>query len=326
MKNSISVLRILHSICEHNCSRSEMNNLIELAYKTAYTYLNRRNKGLSKVLLAEDITLQEMAIDSIAPLFARDEAGDFVKLIKAFENWTPKIDSEETAQFFVNRLIARSVDKYISEILRESDPFFSKILDTITYLIEKVGYRKHNLIGTTYIVENENFMKTGALPDSKFINELPLELFYDNINIISKVFDYIKSNTDKAVAIPLNALVMKIKSVVMSEHRLPESYFNEQGTEVDSILNKALNTCIEKMNVSYVEKNKISEIEADRIRQALINITNDLRDGGINSGLHKYLLEQFPQLNFKDYEEKYQNLFEYLFKILKKEIAEQLKS
>ena len=170
MKNSISVLQILHSICEHNCSRSDINHLIELTYKTAYTYLNHRNKGLSKVLLAEDITLQEMAIDSIAPLFARDEAGDFVKLIKAFENWMPKIDTEETAQFFVNRLIARSVDKYISEILRESDPFFSKILDSITYLIEKVGYRKRNLIGTTYIVENENFMKTGALPDSKFIN------------------------------------------------------------------------------------------------------------------------------------------------------------
>lgn len=326
MKNSISVLRILHSICEHNYSRSDMNHLIELAYKTAYTYLNYRNKGLSKVLLAEDITLQEMAIDSIAPLFARNETGDFVKLIEAFENWTPKIDTEETAQFFVNRLIARSVDKYISEILRESDPFFSKILDSITYLIEKIGYTKRNIIGTTYIIENDNFIKSGSLPDPKFISELPLDLFYDNVNIISKVFDYIKSNTDKAVAIPLNALVMKIKSVVMNEHRLPESYFNDQGCEVESILNQALNTCVEKMNLSYVEKNKINETEAKRIKKALINITNDLRDGGINPGLHKYLLEQFPELNFKGYEERYQNLFEYLFKILKKEIAEQLKT
>lgn len=325
MKNTISVLGILHSICKHNCSRADVNYLIELSYKTAYTYLKYRYNSLNKILLAEDVTLQEMAIDSIAPLFERDETGSFIKLIKAFKNWSPEIDTEEAVHFFINRIVGRCVEMYISEILRKSDPFFSKVLDSITYLIEKMGYRKRNIIGTTYIIENDIFIKNGVLPDSNFINELPLDLFKDSVNIISKVFDFIKNNTDKAAAIPLNALVMKVKTVIMSEHIFPDSYFNEHGAEVESILNKALNTCFVKMNTSYVEKNKITEIEANKIKQALINISNDLRDGGTNPGLHKYLLEQFPELDFKDYQEKYQNLFEYLYKVLKKEIAEQLK-
>jgi hypothetical protein len=36
-------------------------------------------------------------------------------------------------------------------------------------------------------------------------------------------------------------------------------------------------------------------------------------------------LEQFSKLTFEDYERRYQNIFEYLFKVLKKEIAKQLK-
>lgn len=79
------------------------------------------------------------------------------------------------------------------------------------------------------------------------------------------------------------------------------------------------------MYESYVNKNKIDKNEADRIKKALGSIVYDMRDGGINPGLHKYFLEQFPELTFNDYENKYQNIFEYLFKVLKKEIAEQLK-
>lgn len=58
---------------------------------------------------------------------------------------------------------------------------------------------------------------------------------------------------------------------------------------------------------------------------ALNNIAIDLQDGGINIGLHKYLLDQFENASFEDYKQKYQNVFEYLFKVLKKEIACQLK-
>ena len=49
-----------------------------------------------------------------------------------------------------------------------------------------------------------------------------------------------------------------------------------------------------------------------------------MRDGGINTGLHKYLMEQIPNLTFEEYENRYQNIFEYLYKILKKEIINQL--
>ena len=340
MKSTYSVLGILQSICENKTTRPEINYLIEQSYKIAMTYLKYRYKNLSRVFLAEDITLQEMAIDAIASLFERNEAGEFIRIIKAFKDWYPPIGNEETAQFFLNRLVSRSTEKYVSELLRQSDPFFSKILDSITYFIEKNCYQKKRILGTTFILEGirEEGMRSNGignkgirnesirnLPDSSFINELPISIFKSNKNVVSEIFDYIRINSDKTPAIPLNALVMKVKSVKAGEFELADSYSNGNESEIESITKKAMDICIEKMQKSYIEKGKVSEIEAERIKEAINKIVFDMRDGGINPGLHKYFLEQFPELNFSDYEAKYQNLFEYLFKILKKEIAEQLK-
>lgn len=72
MKTEYSVLHILNSICAKSVTRIEVNYLIELTQKFAYTYLKYRYKNLSKVLLAEDVTLQELSTDAIAPLFERD--------------------------------------------------------------------------------------------------------------------------------------------------------------------------------------------------------------------------------------------------------------
>lgn len=326
MKTDYSVLYILNRICAEEIERSEVNFLIELAQKFALTYLKYRYKNLGKVLLAEDVTLQELSIEAIAPLFERNETGRFIKIDKAFNDWVPKIETEETAVFFLNRLVAKSTEKYVSELLRQSDPFFSKILDSINYLILKLNYDKKQILGTTYIVEDADIVRIGTLPDSKFINELPSELFNDNKNAVSKIFEYIKANTDRVPAIPLNALVLKIKQVRALGIRFSEISEDDNHTEIDSIIDNSIKFTINKMNESYLLKGKINTDEAFAMETAIESIVYDMRDGGINPGLHKYLMEKIPELSFEEYEKRYQNIFEYLFKILKKEIVNQLKA
>lgn len=323
MKAEYSVLHILNSICDRKVSRIEINFLIELAQKFAFTYLKYRYKNLSKVLLAEDVTLQELSTDAIAPLFERDEAGVFIKIQSAFENWQPPIETEEAALFFLNRIVAKSTEKSVSEILRQSDPFFSKILDSVNYIIEKQDYKKKQILGTTYIVKTEDIKRLGSLPDSKFISELPAEIFFDVNKMLPAIFEYIE-NSDRTVAIPLNALVTRIKQIRYLGFDFSESAVNGNEIEIESITKKAIDITINKMEESYLQKKKINLKEAQSIKKAIESIIYDMRDGGINPGLHKYLMEQIPEMNFEDYEIRYQNIFEYLFKILKKEIANQL--
>jgi len=279
--------------------------------------------------LAEDVTIKELAIDAIALLFERNDAGDFTQIIKAFNEWTPRIVNEEQSLFFINRLVAKSVEKYVSDLLRKSDPFFSKILDSVNYFIEKNNYSKKQILGTTYIFEDAggNGVRNNGitnLPDRNFIYELPISVFNSAQNVVTAIFEYIKTDSDKFSAIPLNALVLKIKQVNASEFITKDS-ITDNNPEIDSILDKALNITFNKLQESYLDKNKIDLSEADAIKEALKLIAFDMRDGGINPGLHKYLMQSIDNLCFEEYKTKYQNIFEYLFKVLKKEIAEQLK-
>lgn len=324
MKNTYSAIKILLSLKSNQISRVEINHLIELAESYAFTYLKFRYKNLHKTLLAEDVTLNEIAIDAIAPLFERDEHGVFVKIKDAFEKWQPPIETEEKAQFFLNRLVSKSLEKYVSELLRDNDPFFSKILDSVNYQIEKQGFKKKQILGTTYIIESSGSQKIGCMPDAEFILTLPVELFKNMSNMLPNIIAYLKKQTEKEPVIPLNALINKLKRIKSNNFNFTDNVEFGNELTVESIIEHALNESYRKLNESYLSKGKISSEEKCKIEMALRSISLDLQDGGINPGLYKYFLEQFPDITFVDYQHKYQNMFEYLYKFLRKEIVKQL--
>lgn len=326
MKNSFAVLGILKAICDDQITHNETNRLIEVSQKIAFTYLKHRYKNISKALLAEDVSLTEMSIDTIAPLFERDNNGVFVKLKNSIHNWQPQIETEEGALFFINTLVSKTAENYVAHLLRTSDPFFSKILDSLNYKIEKENYFKKHFLGVTYIVQNDKDEQLANLPDSDCINSLPAELFSSKKNMLEKIFSYLKIQMNMSPAIPINALVMRIKKLNAAEFISDGIVEMNDEIEVDRIVNKALNNTFEKMQISYLSQNKLNEFEANGIKKALQSISIDLKDGGVNPGLNKYFFEQFSEISLNDYQKKYQNIFEYLFKIFKKEIIDQIKN
>ena len=323
MNNETCILGTLRDVCNQNVNHSKLNQLIELTQSFAFTFLKFRYKNLNRVLLGEDITYEEMAIDAIAPLFERDDSGTLVRIKKAFLKWNPKIETEEQAYFFINSIVAKSTEKYVADLLRDSDPFFSKILDSLNYLVEKQGYIKKQILGTTYIIENK-IIKLGTLPSTQFVYELPLSLFANPQKMLKDIFTYINDNSDNTAAIPLNALTIKLKKIRSFNFEMNELIGFNSEVEIETVISNAIEVAYNKLEDSYLMKNKIDEVESRAIKKALYNISKDLRDGGINPGLHKYLIEEFPSLRFSDYRMKYQYIFEYLFKVLKKEIIRQL--
>lgn len=267
-----------------------------------------------------DITLGEMALEVIAPLFERDSSGTFIRIEKSFIDWKPEIVSEEQAVFFINKLAAKSTEKYVSELLKASDPFFSKILHSVNYFVESRGFNKKQILGTTFILKDE-LLTPGNLPSSQFIYDLPAYLFNKKSNILDEIFDYIKINSDYAAAIPLNALVIKIKRTGFIDFEQSPIHDTSSIVEIESIIDRAVADAFNKLDSTYLKKNKIDGTESDAIKNALRKIAADLQNGGVNTGLHKYLIDEIPSLSFEDYRSNYQNMFEYLFKVLKKQIS-----
>lgn len=324
MKRKNSLLDFFEKICSNSLTQKNLNHLIELMQKIAYTYLRRRFKNKYKILLSEDVSLNELAIDSIALLFKRDETGCFVKLKLAFESWKPPIQTEQDAEFFLNKIISKSVEQYITEILRGSDPFFAKILNSVIYLASKENLVKKHFLGTAYYLEKDEVNFPIHLPDGNFVSSLPDKLFFEKDRMFKDIFAFIKSNTDYFPAIPLNALAIKIKEIKSSEHEFPASFYQEWEFEIDSIVDKALKSTFEKLNTSYRKTGKLNKSEIELIEKAFESIAEDMKNGGINSGLYKYLIEKNDNLTIDEYRQKYQFIFEYLFKLFKKNIISEL--
>lgn len=323
MKTSLEILSLLSNL--NNCTLAR-NKLIEVSYKIALTYLKYNFRRVKKILNSEEITPKELALDSIASLFESDEQNRFIVIEDAIKRWNPPINSEKEAEFFLTKLVESKIEQHISLLLRQSDPFFSRLLDRINYQIKKKGFKKKHFLGNAYIVSTETDSISGCVIKEDDFNAIPISIFRRKENLLENIFNYLEKETDFALAIPLNLLIFRLKEIESSSFEVSEitSDYLEQRN-VDSIVELALSNTLLKLQKSYKDKNKCDSDEIELFEKALRDIAFDLKDGGVSPGLYKYLVVHKPDITQDIYAEKYRNMLEYLFKILKQNIAEKIK-
>ena len=152
MRKSIKIFDALIQ-CDQ---KDSINQLIEICQTIALSYLHFNYRKVYKFLQNENLTIEEFALDAIAPLFIRDKNEQNISIQIDFNNWHPEIKTEDDALFFLNKIIASRVEQHIYSFLKEEDPFFSKILDSVNYLIKSQGYKKTQSYGKTYIIKSDD--------------------------------------------------------------------------------------------------------------------------------------------------------------------------
>lgn len=302
-----------------------LNNIIEISYQIALKYIKYHQRNLNTLLEKEEISIKELAVDSIAELFVKDENGDFNKLLCAFNNWRPEIKTEEEANFFLNKIVSARVEQNIFKILKEEDPFFSKLLDSINYLIKQNGFYKIHFLGKTYITETKQEAFTKSFITLEEFDNLPLALFQQKKLILTNLFNYLRLETDFNIAIPLNDLIYKLKHINFSDYLFIESEeIITQNFEINDIMETALDFTSNKLN-SYLTKGKLNEREIFAIKKALKEMIVDLSNGGVSPGLYKYLFPYIKNLSKEEFSEKYHNILEYLLKVMKIKIMDTIR-
>lgn len=321
MKSSIEILPLLLS---PDCPHSK-RKLIEVSYKIALSYVTFNHRRVKKILISEEITPSELALEAISSLFEVDKNKRFTVINDALEKWLPPVSCEEEALFFLNKLVQKKTEQHISKLLRQADPFFSRLLDKINYHIKKNGYKKIHFLGNVYIVPGEFQNISGRVIKEEDFNNLPKSLFNLSSGLLSNLFNYLEQETEFSKAIPLNLLIFRLKETESSLYEIDESTSDYiEKSNVDSIIQKALNSTLQKLNQSYLQKNKIDKDELLLFEKTLRDIAFDLKDGGVNPGLHKYLFAHNPNISPELYSQRYRNILEYLFKLLKQNIAYEL--
>lgn len=320
--SNFSLLEILRN---PNPSRGELKKLVEICIKISIKYLHFVHKKLHRLLSSDEMKLDDIAIDAISSLFVPDQQSNTIVLIHSASKWESKIKTEDDALYFINKVVSKRTEQHISYLLKESDPIFSRILDTIKYRIKKQGYHKVHHLGMSYIVELEEHFEEKQWISVEEFRRLPSSVFSDHRTLFEDLFDYLRNETNYYPAIPLNALVMKLKDLRVSLfiHRDIEDSL-EESMDINFILNSAYTETSNKIDSAYRSKGKLSEKDVEAMKLALKDILNDLRDGGINPGLFNYLKTYKQNLEQDDYQNRYHNILEYLVKVMRNKIAEKL--
>lgn len=324
MKDNLEILPFFNNT-EFGLAQSNLSILIEKSYRIAIKYLQVHRLNISKLINNEDLTLQELAMDCIVGLFVKETDSEVIAIQQTFSNWKPAIKTEEDSLYFLNRVVASRVEQHIFKLFKEVDPFFSKILDSVNYLIRTGGFYKIHFLGKTFITETdlENFEKCFISTDE--FEKIPAELFKEKKSLLNNLFAYLNDETDFNPAIPLNDLINRLKHINFSEYLVNEFVVNEyKKIEINEIVEDGFNCAIEKLLNSYVEKGKLDNQEQKAFESALKEMASDLSDGGINPGLYHYLFPNISGLTEIEYKTKYHNILEYLLKVMKIRIAEKL--
>lgn len=321
----MTILNSILSLKESPKDQKSLKYLVEISFQVSKSYMERNRSRIKFLQHCEDETLNENALEAITPFFSPDDSGNYSNLIKPFENWKPEIKSEEEAAYFLNRVIAKRVEQYLASRLRELDPVFSKILDSVNYLVKKGNYRKYLFLGKRFIIPPGTIEFGKNFITAEKFNSIPVSVFTSKNELLENLFGYLCDHTDYEAAIPVNALVLKLKHISSEDFLSEKQKFNfPVRMDINEVIESGFETANNRLINFYLAKKKLNEPETESFRKALKDMAEDLKDGGLNPGLYSYLQPYLPSLSKDEYTVKYHNKLEYLLKVMKSTIAEKL--
>lgn len=318
------LLGLLASPIDPATQRKELNGLIEECFKLATVHVRYQMSKLHKPGIMGDLTAKDIAVDAIAPLFTPAPDGFIRHLSESFHGWNPPVKSEEDAHFMLISILSHRVKQHIQIMMRESDPFFAKILDSLNYHIKKEGLIKTEKLKVCYISltgSKDGEMEYCAYDD---LLKLPGTMFAIRHISIGKILSQIRKD-ERPAAIPLLALAKRIKEVNLSfENPVITCHKTETDYDVDSLSDLAKKAVYQKLRHSYLDKGKLNGHETVLMERAIAEMLLDLRDGGIKPGLYHYIEMIDGSICPETFKQRYHNILEYLFRVLKKELAQLL--
>ena len=318
-----NLAEILNEVQFSNISRKNINFLISKSYRISNSFLQAKFKNNLKSLQNDILTIDDIAMTAIIPLFLKNEDGE-MGIKSSISKWNDKLETESDCEFFLSRIIWRRVDQAVTKILKERDPFFEKILKTLNVCINTTELKKIRFFGTVLILENQFSKITKPVIDEDRFNLIPEKSFtFKQAELFLNIFDYLKTNTDFSPAIPLNLLVKRIKNSFLNEiyFQTGYSFNNIEEISLQEIVNNGLTDIKKKLDINYVSKNKIGQEDADFIYGAFNNISKDMLNGGMNDSLFSYLKDYNQSLTREIFYVKYHHIMNYLLTQFKNNIS-----
>ncbi len=321
-------------------SINEINELVNISHKIALAYL--RTKFLSNKYVENrfGIDINDLALDVIADIFARDNNGMFVEINKYFKQLGDlSVLSDDELFVGLRRLVFSATNVRFFKIYGELDTALSKIIRNL-----KITLKNHSSVKA--IVHNEeNFLAPrnteNLLLSLPFIPEEILSPeFYDRVSsksslrdMLTAIGDVLKEQNNYKKIAPLIEVAVLIKEAYASdairkmgneEVTAEQTIFNEQ---IKSIAQEVVSNLKTQYSSRYVEKEKLLKTEITALFDATeeILINHFCSGNGDPASYYATLQKQLKDLNKEIYAGKYRVILEYLAKIARNQMSDILK-
>ncbi|MBK8946910.1 MAG: hypothetical protein IPM32_16800 [Ignavibacteriae bacterium] len=321
-----NLLHLTHKIKNETITQTEINFLIEHTFKIAISFLKNNYKAKINHNLYYQDTIEDLAIDSIVPLFIKNNTG-ILGIKRSLENWTTPIISEEDAAFFFSKIIWKRTDQALTNLIKEKDPFFEKIIKNLNLCVAKNNLKKLRYFGTVYIVRDDLIELDSNLIKYDSFRLIPNEIFgFKQIVLFDKLFEYLRTKTEFTLAIPLNLLVRRIKEFYLENSRYNENEIVNEYDEFiyEDILKNGLNSIQEKIDIFYIPNERLSKDEAELMMASFHDIAKDMLNGEMSGSLFDYLKFRNNNLTSEQFYKNYHTIMNNLLKNLKKTLTESL--
>lgn len=315
-------------------TEADLKTFIEYCYFMALPFV-RRKIGMGK-LNPGALGLKEgdIVYDCLADLFQRDREARILPLQYYFESLEHGLDELEDADVVIalRRLLFGAINKNIIRLYAEADPSLGKILRNL-----KIAVDRSDLVDQLAIFGEPHLIPKALDPLAGFplssIEELRQDFWRychssDNIpGMLKSLYRMFLNTETRRRAVPLIGFAHLIREMYSREWAEERPLTPDETIDVDrveAIIGEACLALQNEMYDQYVTSGKRSEKEYSGYLRAVRDILiRSLKDD--HGSFHQQLSEYLPATTV-EYLDRHRDVLEYLVKVARKKVAQQLDS
>ena len=335
----LSTKRLLRGILSGTYTPLDLREFAQLCYTLALPLI-RKKITLGKLNL-DSVGLKEADVvyDCLADLFRRDEQGGFPQIRTFFDHQHDRFEnsSDEELIASLRGLVFGKVSNNMIRMYSEIDPALGRILRNLKLAVDRAPlFEQVTRFGEVYLVprNGDAHFELPPIPFEFLQRDFSrIVLIHDNIpEMVKKLHTVMIGQEQFQRAVPLVSAALLFKEIYRlgwETEEVPRGS-SEEAPESDvvvTIAEKVCGTLRDEMHSTYVGKGKRTDEQFERYIRAVRRILVITFSPGEPNGASYFdsLRHEFPGLTKESYKRKHRSVLEYLGKLAKERMREEMK-
>ncbi len=325
--SSEELRQAIASLISDRPTRTHTGRFVDLCYRIALAYLRQKQRSgrLNPDLLG--LPPEDLAMDGIADLFERDDAGRFPRLAAYFEHIGHEEVDDQTLFEATRRLVFSKVNDTLFHAYGEADASLANLLRSLKRAIkERPDLVLERRSGVLWVQVKASEPRAHPLAPPEFLEAhlTPAirqrmttgDVLHAAVGVLAAQAHYVQRYPLTLLARVIRSATVRVNEAADTPSDEPASLYRE---DVARLIERSVAATQSAMRVSYVGKGKVDEATYALYFRAIQDRLND-SDLTNYEALRAYL----PELSREAYEQR-RAVFEYLSKSARNRLMHHLR-